>query len=744
MDIFDRSENLEEAPPKLSLSGPMAESALLGMSRDRLILLKDRCIKRIQEVRQEMGWSIRPESYGGWMQKRYRYWQQYKDDWAWREKAAKEGEMEPVFQFCNFTLNDVKRGVQYGYSRDFDQIFSMEPWMEVEPRGEADDDVAARIQHRARYKFDQLNTKDECVMASLMRRIHGEAVIKIWHGQTVKRYESPEDVAVDENGVTVMAGGEPVTVHDWIPHPEEIERRADLPEEADEQLPPVLAVAKNDHRIGLMDGMLVEVGEMTEEGPEILSDLGSVRYERRMVKRRTVCDRGAHASLLELGSFGAPLKARDLQSADIVFHTYELSLTEVANRYHRDPVQLKTMMPQKNKGIFTAIYDKVKEIFISADDESANPAPEMDDEADSGSDLPVNSVRKATLADVCIHFDADEDGYDEDVFVTLLLDGPEAQGGVPLYWNYVGAMYENAERPFYPTRHVELPGVWYGEGDFETHEAKQNKIEYDYNLVCFRNSTSGSILLWKPGNLQDPPDELSPGSNKVLAVKDSQTNMDDVVKPQPIYEPTDDLVNQMEMMRQSLNLDMGVLSESQAQAVDLPSSDTATGVNANLQMAESLGQARIFVFERDLTRMLMGLVSLDFRYMDAVEDFEYTEGDVRKTGSLRADEVADLEMNVKLLLTRRHNQKVLQNYDAAAQIISAWKANVMQSLQMGIDPNALEGERKIYVDRLKALDVQDAEDRLLKVSDIQMPMPPEEAGALPPEQAVEEQLPPAV
>ena len=64
-----------------------------------------------------------------------------------------------------------------------------------------------------------------------------------------------------------------------------------------------------------------------------------------------------------------------------------------------------------------------------------------------------------------------------------------------------------------------------------------------------------------------------------------------------------------------------------------------------------------------MVKVLTGLVQLDFLYMDELEDFEWTEGDVTRIGTLERAEVENLTMNVRLVLTKRHQQKP----DAALQ-----------------------------------------------------------------------------
>ena len=714
----------EESPPSVEVKGIMEQSALQDMPKDRVRQLTAKALLRFKEIRREMGWAAHPDNYSGWMRERWRYWQQYEDDWEWRK--TEEG-YRGVYKHSNDSLNDVKRGVQHAGAKMFADFFELEPFANVRPwGGHGDDELRDRIDKRCQWQFRLMGTKNQCETVGNDALVQGEGIAKIRFDIDRRRFKTWARVLVfaegDQAGQKVLAGGEPITEGDWVPHPAEIEKRAAMePEELQValesgELGPPMQVAIRDYTLGRVDDTIGQVS-VDEAGELAFTPVARIQYSREIVEREVEANRGVRVEPLPLGSYGFPLKAESMQQADCVWHCYERSLSSIANVYRRKDLLADKMADvadigyREDESTWTWIKRKVGEIFrnAKADSEKAVSGSEMDG---SPSELKANSVRNGHLVDMCIHFDADGDGFDEDVFVTLLLSDIDASEAIPLYWDYVGAFCPKAERPMYAVRALRKKNTICGTGFFEWWGDKQKSIERDHNLIKFRNGMSGFVKFFNKDLVKNAPNGLEFGGDKIYEPKDPTTDVDRIFQSKPLFEPTDALYQMMQETRAALALDMGVQNEAQGQAVGLPSSDTATGVTANQESSAMLSNVWESCLARDMEQLLAGVVRMDFMYMDEVEDFEWAEGQATRIGKLRRDEIEDLDMNVTLLLTKKINRQQAQNNASAIPIVERWIDSATRWIQSGIPAAELKGARAIFVDQLKRLDIQDAEERL--------------------------------
>jgi len=165
---------------------------------------------------------------------------------------------------------------------------------------------------------------------------------------------------------------------------------------------------------------------------------------------------------------------------------------------------------------------------------------------------------------------------------------------------------------------------------------------------------------------------------------------------------------------QLIQVESGVTNANQGDMSDLPSNNTATGVNSLLESSSVLHFDVLEDLRDGLTPPLGYAIELIYFRQDQDETYEYLEGDAGAVMTLaQASALSKLPMHVEILLTRSKRQELR---DAAlAAIPHGW--NFWQAVQS--DPQAALHMLPLYLQVFRALEIDNADSFFPKPADLQ-------------------------
>ncbi len=88
-----------------------------------------------------------------------------------------------------------------------------------------------------------------------------------------------------------------------------------------------------------------------------------------------------------------------------------------------------------------------------------------------------------------LHFDADEDGVQEDIVIMI-----DRKNKRPLFYDYVANRTPNGKRPFDVIRVNRVDGRWHGIGTMEVFQPLQEVVDLLVNRWSLSQSRSGNVF----------------------------------------------------------------------------------------------------------------------------------------------------------------------------------------------------------------------------------------------------------
>lgn len=159
----------------------------------------------------------------------------------------------------------------------------------------------------------------------------------------------------------------------------------------------------------------------------------------------------------------------------------------------------------------------------------------------------------------------------------------------------------------------------------------------------------------------------------------------------------------MELLQMSIQFGQmrtGITSASQGEMSSLPQNNTATGVQAMMSRAAVLLKEPIDSLKKSLTRDLRYAVKLTYARFDRIEAFVHGEGEAQELIELSPEEVANLELDVRLLMTQAQNSEKLENSQAAIQLLTQY---------MQFPEHEKAAGRDLFLQALKSLNFDNAD-----------------------------------
>jgi len=643
-------ERLEHVPDNYEGNGeerPLVPfQSDLVLNREQEDALMRRCIDRIDQLEIEMGrncvanldWWTDPENRQAgaesWMGKRERFEATFNNDVSWRSYI-----MGGIFAKSNLTVPFSRRICRQMVARANNYFFGTDPWFSASAeRGTGDNELAEKIDHYAKYKLRQSKSKSAKETGVKLAFIRGEAVMKSIYKKKVDYYKTTADVLVNVEGEPILA-----TDNDYI--------------FKNDKWGPKIVVDAEGNEESLDVQVLARDGETLK--PETLL------WASKQIRRQIVQFDSSESKPVYFKDFLCPLTAASINEADICVHLYDMPLMDLAEMYRvRDVLTDAEEYEQKGETEWQATIravDLLRE--LSGNDGKAKAAKDQQKQDDEGRmdaehrDDPIIEVEECHL-----YYDADGDGIREHIMVAM-----DRASQRPIFYDYEANMTPDGLRPFDVIRPEEVDGRWYGVGAMEMFDSTQQIVDLLVNRWNFAQGGSGRVTFWNPAltveGERNPHLKLNDGATYTPK---PNVEVDKILQYVTLPDVKHEAIKDMfEFFLQIAMNESGVQHANDANAVGLDQAKLATGIRNIEKSGMEMFGAFISNLEPGIQDTLTKEINLIFANLDKREAFEYFDRGDQNSDSetlleIDPDEVRDLSVFVKILLTRYKGEQVMQ------------------------------------------------------------------------------------
>lgn len=682
--ILDQDSPPGEVDAGMEYSPRMPFPTAYVLSREQEDELIDHAMRRLQELEDETGrtrtgtgdWWMRGDSppedtdplgtrstERTWMGKRRLYDLVYDNNVDHRAVI-----LGGIFADSNLVVPLARRITRQMTARAVNYYFGTDPWFAAYPVGEFDRVRADKADRYTRWKMDQSKLKRSLELGIERAFVLGEAVEKTTWRRREQIYRTTARVLVDGDGKDILgADGDYILESDlWIT---QVVEDAVVPGETIEGQ---VMVLKRDGR--------------TPQPKEML-------WADKLVTRRIRHYNGPESKVVNFLDFLCPLTAPSIQEADCVVHLYDMPVMDLADQWKKD---------EEETGAAGDIDSTRKAIELIR--EMANSGGESKNAQDSdkpGEDNDGTYIRSAPIASIAefhLRYDADGDGIMEEIMLVV-----DRSSRMPIFYDYEANVTPDGLRPFDAIRVNEVPNRWYGIGAMEMFETTQKFVDLTANRWNFSQSRAARVDFWSPHNT------LEGRQNPHLGV-----NWGGTYTPAPgktakeclesVYLEDNkgmDLKAIMEFFMQLAMNESGIQHANDAQVAGFDSAKLATGIRNIEKSGQEMFSLYLGHLEPGISGTLGRNVKLVMANLDQMEVYRYFEEDEGGEGGaeltvIEPGDIADMELDVRVLLTRYRGEQTLESSSNAVGLVSQYYAQPFE---------VQERTTLLYRDMLKALQV---------------------------------------
>jgi len=358
----------------------------------------------------------------------------------------------------------------------------------------------------------------------------------------------------------------------------------------------------------------------------------------------------------------------------------------------------------------------------SGETNTAQNSDSVDASTNSG-DRSTNTQPIIEIAEFHLRYDVDGDGILEDVMLIM-----DRKTRTPIFYDYEANITPDGLRPFSCVRVAEVPGRWYGMGAMEQFESSQQIIDLLINRFNFSQSKSARVDFWNPSctveGRSNPNLELNSGKTYTLAP--GKTAADALSSVRLDENKGDNLMELAEFFMQLMMNESGVANANDGNVSGMDSTKLATGIRNVEKSGQEVFSLHLGHMEPGIAESLTKMVKLVFANLDQMEVYRYFEdgeeggeGGSSVMREINPGDIANIEIDTRILLTRFRGEQILESYTRGWEIVEKF-----YSLPYEVQVNVAE----MAIDMLKAMQVPNAKDRIIPT---QAPILPPSSGGLP-------------
>lgn len=527
---------------------------------------------------------------------------------------------EGIFSNSNLSVPLTSLVVDHFMARAEDEITGTSPYFKFEAQGAGDAEMAEAYDKYFNWKIeDQANTRERLEESYLHLFIQRALVLK-------SVYE--EDISVwydhERNGLFNML----------TQQFEEIPGKGPIIE-GEAQFIPELNPMTGEEELRLADDPTVQMVPGVHEFQPLPEGIPTeqVRYKgpRSEVvdSDRFLCSSGEES--IDKSDFLVELYDKDLSWVEKIFFEREwMVFTDYANLIAKDANPRSPI--EKNE-------DRIEDLTFDSDE---NPSVQIL-ECWVRRDI----LGTGTPQEFCVFID------------------PETKKA--LFYEYVAKLTPDNKVPYSVVSIGKERNKWCGYSLPERIKIFQEYIDKQFNSQSYRNELAANPIIGvNPQAVEDEPEDVEIHAGKIFELKD-QYGIEDFLQFSAI--PNVDVKTQelIDFIFGIVQLWLGVSNMAQGDYQALAPANTATGVEATLREASKIGRRWMRRIVRGFEEHLTKLVQVSMATMDEEEVFEYMEGDARVFGVMTPEEIQNIGINVRVVLSQDQGQRAIEKANLALQ-----------------------------------------------------------------------------
>lgn len=661
------STETQPAPPvadQANAGGPTANNpqapfyTSLKLTPDRETEMTTRALRRIDELKREMGLDaanrVQPKT---WMDRRWRNDMSYNSDLTWRTAIG------GVFQKSNLSLHTNTRHTRYLSAVIQRDLLGTNPFFAVMGKNPDKQELARQVEEYIQGEIDRTNVRAGLRAASKIALYRDECVVKVTQRSNASPFFGPATVLVDSAGQPVRTPEQQLYVEQdmqFVPSPDA------------------------QGVMMLMDdpSFIVHQGDILPPGTPVAPGKFGWKAFDHLDQMLSTYD-GVSVDPVDWRCFLCPLRVDDIQKADINVHLYKEEPGNLRKRFYDVDVS------QNYFGWWDQTGDKQANLIQG----------EL-------AEVPSIILEQITVAECYMRWDADEDGYEEEIFLVI-----DYQSKRVIFYDYLAN--HMPRRPFVVVPGLEgVPDRWYGRGIFSLGEDQELHMDTEFNRAQLRGSRSSVVTFrhksavkeWQAGL----PTVFGGESVYDLEAKDWSEKNPPIFKVN-LTEQNDKALELMEVSRQASDALIGAISVKDASQAEMNQSKTATGI-VNMQEATDVLVAQTEVEQAEAIDRILELVIATVLH-NCPKSVLMLNKDATKLVSLTDRSIRSLDRDVRLLLTKSRSTQLLSSSQQAIQVGKDFRQLMIQ------DPQGAQLFRPLYLKALKALEIDDADDVIPEVTD---------------------------
>jgi hypothetical protein len=591
---------------------------------------------------------------------------------------------DTVYEHSNVPLPLTSLVVDYFLGRTHDEILGEKPFFSARPQGASDREDARAIERFARYKLcDQAGLEDSIDDALTSLHVQQALFLKAVHKEEVDEFERYGLKALHDTSVNppkpVQIAGVGFILEDatWVEQVDPASMIAPAPGAPAPAQPATRMHLEADPSF-IFDPVKHAMMPLPPDTP---------------VPFRRVLYSGPKSEEIKSENIRAPMDARSFEEADFIAEYSDRTADWLLDRF------------------LERSWFKADDYRSQLSSQNANAkTPGMQPEASSRVDIQEDKVenkafdtrtRRVPVAECWITWDVLERGRPQRIVVWW-----DRERKKSVYYEYQANVSANGRHPYRAVSLGRDECTWWGLSIPELVEQFQEYVDLQFNRHSFRNSINANpIIGTNPDAIQEkvPLSQIRPGMTVTL--ENNRTIQDFL---QAFVFPNADLDTEMLLDKcvYFVQLWFGISNLAQGDYGDVPQNTTAFGQDATLREAAKYSRRITKRAQSGIKLHILDLVQVMVATMDEQEKFFFTEGGQSLSGTITADRVRALTIDVSMVVGRAQNAQAIQATNLAIQIVEKYAMMLVQS------PWMAEIVRPLYTTSLRLLGFDDVEQLL--------------------------------
>ena len=301
-----------------------------------------------------------------------------------------------------------------------------------------------------------------------------------------------------------------------------------------------------------------------------------------------------------------------------------------------------------------------------------------------------------------LKWDADEDGWPEDIFVIY-----ERTTKMVIMVDYHVNIYCDCKLPYTVHKLFPVRNRWWGLGVYEFLKAGQEFIDATFNRTHYRGGMNANPATWIDESAFDHIPEWGIGARfKVKAGRNGDNAFG--VYEMPQREQVEG--SQMELVVNLIQLISGVSSAMQGQVANLPSTATATGVESIMVEGQKMIKMLVEGLAASIRSETEGVIRLIQQEAKEDRKFRYMRGSEKVAAVMSCKQIRDMQFDVKIKVSKMGAQQRIESSKAAIEVVQTY-AGLAAAYQSRLRP--------LFVRLLHLLGLVEAEDLLPSMEELQ-------------------------